>query len=353
MANINSIQNKLGVLRAALKKNKLDGYLITDHLDQYYVGEFVFYPGETVFLVTQKQVVCITRSLYVNPFAKHAPFMEVIGADHDRPAAAADKALELRLKRVGFDASKEKYASGMLFRSKGFVEAPGFISALREVKSPAELKFMRAANRLAYLTYEYIKPKLKTGVTECEVAAEMERFMRVHGASSTSFATIVAFGENTANPHHATGSRKLKAEDAVLMDFGCIYRGYCSDITRSWWHGKKEPAEYTRIWKTVDRARKTGIKTIKPGVPAKQVDAAARGIIEAAGYGPYFTHRTGHGVGMEVHEEPCNDAQSRAVLTQGNVVTVEPGIYLPGKYGVRLEDTVAVSAAGANILTKK
>ena len=215
------------------------------------------------------------------------------------------------------------------------------------------MKVLRESNRIAYLTYEYIKPRIKTGMTEFEVAAEMERFMRARGATSTSFFTIVAFGENTADPHHETSGRKLKAEEAVLIDFGCVYKGYCSDITRSWWHGKKEPAEYAKIWKIVDKARKQGIKAVGIGIPSKKVDAVSRGIISAAGYGPYFTHGTGHGVGIEIHEEPYNSQESSAVLSEGNIVTVEPGIYLPGKYGVRLEDTVAVSKTGAKILTKK
>ena len=266
---------------------------------------------------------------------------------------AIDKARKLGLARPGFDAAKETYVSGGLLRASGFVEAGSLITTLRENKDAAELKLLRESNRIAYLTYEYIKPRVKTGMTEFEVAAEMERFMRAHGATTTSFYTIVAFGENTANPHHETSARKLKAEDAVLMDFGCVYKGYCSDITRSWWHGKKEPAEYTKIWHIVDKARKQGIKAVGIGVPTKKVDATSRGIISAAGYGQYFTHGTGHGVGIEIHEDPYNSQQSAAILSEGNIVTVEPGIYLPGKYGVRLEDTVAVAKSGAKILTKK
>lgn len=353
MSNSQTIQENLGQLRKLLAQHKLDGYLITNNLDQYHLSGFCFYPGESVFLITADKALCVTRTLYVEPFGKYAPFMEIIGEDKDRVAVAAAKAKAWKLKKPGFDAQKESYPAGKLLLKNGFVEAPSFISALRERKTAAELKLMRQSNRLAYLTYEYIKPKIKTGMTECEVAAEMEKFMRVNGASGTSFATIVAFGENAANPHHETGLRKLKTEDAVLIDFGCIYKGYCSDITRSWWHGKKEPAEYTKIWKLVDKARKAGIKSMQTGAATKDVDGAARGIISAAGYGPYFTHRTGHGVGMEVHEEPCNDAQSAAVLAEGNVVTVEPGIYLPGKFGVRLEDTVAVTVSGPKILTKK
>ena len=352
MTQKNYTQQRFAALRKVLRKNKLDGFIVTNNLDQFYLSDFFFYPNEAIFLIHPKGITCFTRDLYVQPFSKFSLYMEVIG-DENRLVSTIEKARQLGLCRIGFDAAKESYVSGRLLRESGFVESDSFITALRETKDAAELKLLREANRIAYLTYEYIKPRVKTGMTEFEVAAEMERFMRAHGATTTSFYTIVAFGENAANPHHETSGRKLKAEDAVLMDFGCVYKGYCSDITRSWWHGKKEPAEYTKIWKLVDKARKQGIKTVKPGVPCKTVDAASRQVIAQGGYGEYFTHGTGHGVGIEIHEDPYNSQQSAAVLAEGHIVTVEPGIYLPGKFGVRLEDTVAVAKTGAKILTKK
>lgn len=347
------IQTKLGCVRRYMRQQKLDGILVTNYVDQLYLTGFFFYEGETVFLIHAKGIEAITRSLYVKPFGKYAPYAHVIGEDDNRIAAAVKCAKKLGLKRVGFDAAKEAYYAGSFLHKSGFIEVPSIISKLRETKNAQELKHMRASNRLAYLTYEYIKPRIKTGMREYEVAAEMERFMRVNGAKCTSFFTIVAFGENTANPHHETGDRKLQANDAVLLDFGCVYEDYCSDMTRSWWHGNKQPAEYTKIWSIVDKARKTGIKTAKIGVKCKDVDAAARGVIAKAGYGEFFTHRTGHGVGLEVHEEPCNDATSTHILQEGNITSVEPGIYLPGKYGVRLEDLIVITKTGAKILTKK
>lgn len=281
------------------------------------------------------------------------PFIDAVGADKGAAARAIELAGRLGLKRVGFDAGKENYMTGSLFKAAGFVEADSFISRLRKVKDEHEAALLRDSCRIAYQTYLYIRPLLQTGVTEFEVAAEMEKFMRMKGASSTSFDTIVAFGENGANPHHVTSRRALKENDAVLMDFGCVYEGYCSDITRCWWHGNEEPAEYTKIWNLVDKARRTGVAAEAPGVAAQKVDAAARAVITDAGYGEYFTHRLGHGVGLEIHEEPCNDQTTRAVLKKGNVVTVEPGIYLPGKFGVRLEDTTLITDTGAEILTKE
>lgn len=346
------VPEKILALRKLMKKEELDGFVVTDNLDQFYLGGFYFYPHEAVFLITQTDVFCFTRALYLHDVAARAPFMTT-QADEDRLNTAVAKAKALNLRRVGFDAAKEGYASGKVLAQNGFTECASFISKLREVKDAQEIQIIRDACRIAYQAYEYVKPLIKTGMTELDVAAELEKYMRTHGATTTSFFTIVGFGPDTANPHHVTGARKLEAEDAILMDFGCVYNGYCSDITRSWWHGSNEPAEYKTIWHAVDEARKAGIQAIRPGVATRAVDNAARVIINAAGYGEYFNHGTGHGMGMENHETPYNSQESNEVLAEGNIVTVEPGIYLPGKYGVRLEDSLCVASTGGEILTKK
>lgn len=347
-----NFQNRLAGLKTLMKKNGVDAVVITNNLDQYYLTNFFFYPDETVLVVHPKGILCFTRDLYVVPLQKELPELEVFGTDQ-RLENALKKIEEMPIKQAGFDASKESYRQGTLMRKAGLKELPSLISQLRREKDSDELKRMRASNKIAYMAYEYVRPRIKTGMTENEVAVMLEQFMRAQGATAVSFLTIVGFGENAANPHHETSMRKLKNNEAVLMDYGCIYQGYCSDITRCWWHGKNEPAEYTKVWHIVDKARRAGIKALKPGVATKEIDATARGIITAAGYGDYFTHRTGHGVGMDIHEEPFNSADSQAILRVGNVVTVEPGIYLPGKFGIRLEDTLAITQKGSTILTRK
>lgn len=353
MSATERILAKIACLQDLYRKDGLDGLVVTNNIDQFYILGFYFYAGEAVFLLHEGGLVCITRQLYQAPLQKKYPFMQVIGLDKQMNAAAVQEAAKLGLKRVGFDASKESYVAGSLFKASGFVETDSYISLLRQVKDEEEIKVLRDSCKIAYDTYEYIRPLIKTGMSEFEVAAEMEKFMRIRGASATSFLTIVAFGENTANPHHETSHRKLKDDEAVLLDFGCIYNGYCSDMTRSWWHGDQEPQEYKKIWTITEKAWKAGIAAEKPGMRCQQVDAVARGIITDAGYGPYFTHRLGHGVGLEIHEEPCNDQTTEAVMKKGNVITVEPGIYLPGKFGVRLEETTVVTDTGAEILTRK
>ena len=352
MISLTHLQARLDELLQAMKQQRVEAFVITNNLDQYYLTDFYFYPQETVLLVYGGGVVCFTRDLYVGQLKIQKPWMEIIGCEN-RVQAAVEKLRALRIKRAGFDAAKENYFAGKLMQAAGLKEVPSLVSQLREEKDRAEIKRLRDSNRIAYLAYEYVRPRIKTGMTETQVAVMLEQFMRSQGASAVSFMSIVCFGENAANPHHETSMRKLNNNEAILMDYGCIYHGYCSDITRCWWHGKNEPAEYTKIWNIVDKARRTGIKALRPGVATKDIDGAARGVIAAAGYGDYFTHRTGHGVGMDIHEEPFNSADSNAILHAGNIVTVEPGIYLPGKFGVRLEDTLVVTEKGSSILTRK
>ena len=347
------VLEKIKALKDLYIADNLEGLVVTNNIDQFYLLGFYFYPGEAVLLIYPQGISCFTRQLYEAPLSKQFPFMKVVGQDKQMAAAAVQEAAKLGLKRVGFDAAKENYVSGSLFKASGFVEAKSYISRLRQVKDEQEIAVLRDSCKIAYDTYEYIRPLIKEGMSEFEVAAEMEKYMRIRGASATSFLTIIAFGENTANPHHETSHRKLKKNEAVLLDFGCIYNGYCSDMTRSWWFGDKEPEEYKKIWTITEKAWKAGLAAEKPGMRCQQVDALARGIITDAGYGPYFTHRLGHGVGLEIHEEPCNDQTSEAVMQQGNVLTVEPGIYLPGKFGVRLEETTVITDTGAEILTRK
>lgn len=336
-----------------IQKNKYDGFLVTNYLDQFYLLHFMFNEAEAVLLVAKGRCVCFTRTLYVQPLRAMMKTIDVVGEDGDRLARAVEYAKKKGLRKVGFDITRESYLSGKFLLQSGCKEAPGLIAQMRRQKKEAELKLLRASNRLAYQTYAYIKPRIKAGMTEVQVAADIEQFMRKNGATSPSFPTIVAFGENAANPHHTSSLRKLKKEECVLIDFGCVYQGYCSDMTRSWWYGKKAPGEYQNIWKIVDSARKAGIQFAKPGVTGRQVDHVSRMIIEDAGYGEFFTHATGHGVGIEIHEAPYNSQQCQDKLVEGNVVTVEPGIYLPGKYGVRLEDTIAILRKGSVILTRK
>ena len=218
-------------------------------------------------------------------------------------------------------------------------------------KDMEEVKALRKAGSLVARGFDYIKKIARPGMRECDLAAEFESHIRKHGAIKTSFDSIVAAGENAAYPHYITGNRILRKNDIVLCDIGALADGYCSDLTRTFFLGKISPLG-KKIYDIVARAQCLAIQAVKPGVKTAQIDRIAREEIERAGYGRRFIHSTGHGVGVEIHEAPWVSPASRDVLEPGMVITVEPGIYLEGWGGVRIEDTLLVTKTGYEILTK-
>jgi len=225
------------------------------------------------------------------------------------------------------------------------------LQQLRVIKDQYELNYIRKASEILDKTIEYAFSIIKNGISEIDLADDLVRYSKRQGAEDVPF-SIVQFGRNTSNPHGLPTQERLKPEEPVLIDIAAQYNGYFSDITRVGFFGKSIPEEYTRIHSVVLKAHDEAIARVRPGVRAKEVDRVARSIIAAEGYGRYFTHRTGHGLGLEVHEEPYIHSGNNTVLKEGMVFTVEPGIYLPEKYGVRIEDTVIVTASGCEVATK-
>lgn len=342
------------LLRRVLKDARLDGYVTVSVVEQRYLSGIELSSGEAVFLITPKQAYCITKKLIVSKMAPARNFLKT----EDVPfgtmlAGALDKAKKLGLKRVAFDPEQVDYQTGEMLAKFGCVRADGLVGEMRKAKYPDEIAKLRKACKIAFDSFTEVKPNIKTGMTEEDVRILMAVAMHKRGADSVPF-NIVCFGENTADAHHTPSkTRKLKKGEAVLMDFGCFYEGYTSDMTRSWWHGTPAPADYTKIWNIVDAARKAGVKTLRGGVRAGDIDKAARDVIEAAGYGKEFIHTTGHGIGLVVHDAPILRAGSAAVVPENAVVTVEPGIYFAGKWGIRLEDSFLVTKTGSKKLTQK
>lgn len=221
---------------------------------------------------------------------------------------------------------------------------------LRAVKCSAEVQCITAAQRIAEAAFEQVLGFIKPGVTELELAAELEYQMRRRGAEGMSFDTIAISGANTSQPHGVPTHKPICEGDFVTMDFGAVYGGYHSDMTRTVAVGKITD-EQRAVYNTVLSAGEAALAAIKAGVACSQVDGTARGVISDAGYGQYFTHSTGHGVGLQIHEQPNLSPRSVTLLQAGNVVTVEPGIYLPGRYGVRIEDMALVTEGGYINLT--
>ncbi len=226
----------------------------------------------------------------------------------------------------------------------------GAVEGLRRVKEPEEVEAIESSAQLCAAAFAQAMRRLRPGVTENDAAAEIEFRMRRLGAEGPAFETIVAAGARAALPHARPGAAKIEPGQPVLVDMGASLGGYMSDMTRMV-HMGAPPKEFVDWCNAVREAQQAALAAVRAGAPARRVDAAARKVLKAYGLDRYFTHSTGHGVGLEIHEGPRLGARSEDVLEAGMVVTVEPGVYLPGKTGIRIEDTVLVTGTGARILT--
>ena len=226
----------------------------------------------------------------------------------------------------------------------------GIIEAVRTIKDTAEVAAIEASAAATARALKRTLPRIKPGITEIELAGLLDFALRMLGATN-GFETIVAFGPNASRPHHRPTKRKLRPKDTLLIDFGARYKGYCSDITRCFILGRPS-ALYRRAFDAVERAQAAAIKAIAPGVKLAGVDSAARDVIRDAGL-PVYGHGTGHGFGLEIHEDPFLKPDAKKTLKAGQVLTIEPGIYMPGKLGVRIEDDVLVTRTGCRVLTAR
>ena len=225
------------------------------------------------------------------------------------------------------------------------------IDEIRMVKSPEEIEYIKKAQAIAEDAFEHILAFIKPGVTERQIALELDFYMLSHGAEALSFETIAVAGKKTSMPHGVPDDSIVKIGDFITMDFGAVYKGYHSDMTRTVAVGEIS-AEQKKIYEIVLQAQLNALNILSEGVTGKEADDAARSVISDAGYGDYFGHGTGHGVGIEIHEQPNVSMRNDSPLKAGNVVTVEPGIYLPGKFGVRIEDMAVITENGYENLTK-
>ncbi len=350
----NLAAQRMADLRKTLKKGGLDGYLTASPLEQLYLSGIELFDSEAIFLITPRQGYCLTKRLIASKMTPSSAFLKTETLPYGGILEGAlEKIKKLGLKRVVFDPALIDLERGESLQRAGLCRTASLIGEMRMAKYPDEINKIRKACQIAWHAFEEVKPHIKTGVTEEEVRILMALAMYKRGAGSIPF-NIVCFGANTADAHHTPSkTRKLKAEEAVLMDFGCCYEGYVSDMTRSWWHGKKEPVEYKKIWNIVNKARQAGIKALRAGVSAGAVDAAVRNVIEQAGYAERFFHTAGHGIGLQEHDRPILRAGGSDVLEENYVVAIEPGIYFDGRWGIRLEDSFLVTQNGSKKLTQK
>lgn len=343
---------RLQKLRAKFRENGIDAILITSGYNRRYISGFTGTAG--VALITEKEAKFITDFRYVDQAREQAIHFDVVQHKNSIIEEIANQLNELEVNKLGFEKTYvsfgqyEEYKAN--FTEKELIPISGIIENLRLIKDEQEIKILKEAAKIADAAFDHIITYIKPGLTELDVANELEFFMRKQGAASSSFDIIVASGIRSALPHGVASGKVIKKGELVTLDFGAYYKGYCSDITRTVAIGKPS-AELEKIYQTVLEAQLRGMDGIKPGLTGKQADALTRDYITEQGYGEYFGHSTGHGLGMEVHEGPGLSMKSDTVLQPGMVVTVEPGIYISGVGGTRIEDDTVITENGNETLT--
>lgn len=338
---------------AAFTAKGFNGYLIFNCINQLY---FLGVPGTSALLIPQdgKPTAYVSSVNYEQAKAQiHGVNVQPVPPNENLMAKIAAQARSFKIGRLAVDALGADSWRALVKElvNKTILELDGsYVQALRAVKDAQEIELMRKAAELTSEGMKAARDAVKPGVKEYEVAAEAEYAMRKRGSGPVAFESIVASGVQSAFPHGGCSEREIREGDLVVVDIGATYQYYCSDMTRTFVAGKPTEKQQ-RLYDIVKSAHDRAFEVIKAGTPVAEVDAAGRNVIEAAGYGDFFVHRLGHNVGLEVHEPPSLNCFSKAILAVGNVVTDEPGIYLPDYGGVRVEDTVLVGRCGAEKLT--
>lgn len=343
---------KLDKIRNRFKELSIDGLLITSEYNRIYMTGFTGTSG--IALISEDKAVFMTDFRYTEQAAKQVKEYEIVQHTGPLSEEVAQLVSKLGIKKLGFEQDHLTYQEYSNYKkvlnSVEFIPVSGAVEKLRLIKSPAEIKILKEAAEIADAAYKHILTFVKPGVREIDVSNELEFFMRKNGAVSSSFDIIVASGYRSALPHGVASEKEIEKGDFVTLDFGAYYKGYCSDITRTFAVGQPSD-ELKKIYSIVLEAQLRGMKGIKPGMTGKEADALTRDYISEHGYGEYFGHSTGHGLGMEVHEGPALSYRSDTILQPGMVVTVEPGIYIPDLGGVRIEDDTVITENGNESLT--
>jgi Xaa-Pro aminopeptidase len=329
----------------------VDGIIITDPYNISYLADYKC--RDAYLIITKSAAFYITDGRYTQEMKKNLAGFTIKDLKPSLLKTLVSACASLKINSLGFE---DRYMTYSLYKRLSealpakMVPVSGAVESLRMIKGPDEIRKIRTATQIAVQAYRYIQDFLKPGVKEIEIAGEIERFIRFEGATCASFDIIAASGHNTSLPHYQTSERKLKAAEPVMIDMGVEYKGYKSDLTRVFFLGKMNTL-ITRVYGIVRAAQAAALAQIKPGVPVSRIDGLARQYIAHKGYGRYFVHSLGHGTGLEVHEAPSISAKLEQELRPGMVFTVEPGIYLPGRFGIRIEDMVLVTGKGCEVIS--
>ena len=359
MANVR-LKNFIGLrvrrLRKLLTERGLDAFVATDRADVRYLTGFT--GDDSALVVTANKKILVTDNRYTGQAKVDCPGLRVHVRSESLENAIATiigksrKPAHRSIVAVDSDAlSVRRYRSlrRTLGRAVGLRGADGLIGQLRLRKDVSEIAGIRRAVVVAEKAMGWLRDHLEIGMTEQEAAGRVDCRMRRLGSSAAAFDTIAAFGRNAALPHARAGRTKLRSAQPMLFDWGATVDGYKSDLTRCYFTGRI-PAYFADAYERVLEAQLAAIETVRPGISLKQVDAAARGVL--AGRAGCYGHGTGHGIGLDVHEAPAVHSRGGGVVQEGMVLTIEPGIYVPGRFGIRIEDDVLVTAKGHKILSR-
>ena len=342
---------------AAVVKAGVEGLLVTAPADIRYLCGFSGSNG--ALALVKGRLTLYTDGRYTTQAAEEVEGAKVVIVVDTSAAGAACAAMaEAGIASCGFDPTQTSVAALDALRVKlpgklrrgWLVPVGALVAKAREVKDGVEIELMREAAALGCSLFDHLLEYVVPGATEMEVALALEYMARLGGAEKMSFETIIAGGTRSALPHGRATGAKLPRRGFVVMDFGVVLDGYCSDMTRTVHLGKARKGERER-YEAVLEAQEAGVAAVRAGVTCAEVDEACRGSLRAAGLEEYFTHSTGHGVGIEIHEAPRLGRKQEERLKAGMIVTIEPGVYVPGEYGIRIEDTVLVTATGCEVLT--
>lgn len=345
--------NHLKQIAAKLPEYGLDAMLLTSEPGEFYA---VGFHGEGAVLVTAEECLYCTDSRYIEAAEAQVAGARVVqtGPGRSHRTLVREAVEELGVRRLGFEEGAMSVASWRAWKEALPAElapAQKLPDTLRAAKDPEEQACMVKAQEITDQAFAEICRFLRPGLTEGEIAARLQYEMLCRGAEKMSFDPIVVSGPNGSLPHGIPGDKQVQKGEFITMDFGCKVGGYCSDMTRTIALG--QPTEEMRkVYDTVLKAQLAGIAKARAGVPGKEIHNAAAKVIEEAGYGPYFGHGFGHSVGIEIHESPNANSRDETPMPVGAAVSAEPGIYLPGKFGVRIEDVLIYTAEGTVDLTK-
>lgn len=349
MNNIKRIQEKL-------KEKNLDALLITDEKNQRYAAGFAFTDGYV--LVAQNRAWLLTDSRYIeaaqNTVDAETVTVQLFDRQHSKASLLTAALREVGVQRLGAEEQKLSHGEFLALEKLtglSLLPAQDVLNTLRASKTEEEIGYMIQAQRISELALEETLPLIKPGMTEREVAAELVYRMLRHGSEGNSFDPIVVTGKKTSMPHGVPGDEIIREGDFVTMDFGCLKYGYCSDMTRTVAVGHATD-EMKNVYYTVLKAQLAGIAAARSGIKGKEIDGAARRVIEDAGFGSYFGHGFGHCLGLDIHEPPFAGPSGEALMPENCLSSAEPGIYLPGKFGVRIEDVMILRANGSEVITK-